>query len=786
MRTIRRAALALIAGLLAVILVAAASGAVLLWRTLPPARMEAKVTGLSAPVEITFDADGIPRIRAADAVDAAAALGFVHARDRLFQMELMRRNASGRLAEIVGPAALPIDRMMRVLGLRRHAAADLDALSEPTRAMLAAYARGVNAWIAARGRFSAPEFLLLGTPEPWQPLDSLLWAKTMGLWLSANYRTELARLSLADKLPRERILALWPEPGPMPRPDASLPVSRAYAEAAGRVLAVLPHFPEPFTQPATASNEWAMDGTHAASGAPLLAGDPHLGFGFPPIWYLARIDTPDGPLVGATAPGVPAVVLGHNGHIAWTFTNTGADVQDVFIETPVGTDRYQTPDGPQPFVTHEEHIGVRGRPDEVLTVRETRHGPVISDLDQPGGPLLAVAMANLWPGDIAADGLFELDRATDLDAAATAAGRITAPVQNLLVADRSRIGLFTTGRVPVRRAGDGAMPVEGADGAHDWLRLAGSQELPRIVAPTSGRLVNANERTAPADFPVYLGRDWFGDWRAARIRARLEEVDRHTVESFVAIQSDVESDFARRMLPAMLAATPRQATPRQATSHQAAPADALAARAAELLRTWDGTMSRDRPQPLIFNAWIGRVRTLVLTEAGVPESAAGPALEFVAPLVAPGGESWCGGDCRPLFVRALSEATAALAGRFGPEPAAWRWGDAHRAIFAHPLLRAVSFLNRFAAISIAAPGDDSTVDRGAERWDNFDDVQGPSYRGVYDLADLERSRFVVAPGQSGNLLSRHARDFLRRWRDGDTITIGRVPDSVEATIRLLP
>ena len=360
-RVLRR----VLAGVVFIVLFVAAVVTGVLWLTLPPRSQQARIPGLTGPVDIGFDADGIPRIRAANATDAAAALGFVHARDRLFQMELMRRAASGRLSEIAGPATLALDRSMRTLGLRRRAVADYPALPAETRAMLEAYARGVNAWIAERGRFSAPEFLFLGAPEPWEPVDSLLWGQTMGLWLSLNWRTELSRQSLAGRVPQQMIDELWPPAAGDGRPEAAL--APVLSHAAGELAAVLPRFPDPFTLPSSASNEWAVDGRHTATGAPLLAGDPHLAFGFPGIWYLARIETPDGVLAGATAPGVPFLVLGHNGHIAWTFTTTGADVQDVFIETPAGDGQYQTPDGPRPFAVREERIKVRGEPDQVLT-----------------------------------------------------------------------------------------------------------------------------------------------------------------------------------------------------------------------------------------------------------------------------------------------------------------------------------------------------------------------------------------------------------------------------------
>ncbi len=740
----------------------------LVWLSLPGGDRSLSIPGLSAPAEVAFDQDGVPRIRAASMLDAATALGYVHARDRMFQMELMRRAASGRLAELFGARALPMDRMMRTLGLARRAAEDEQALPADGQAMLAAYARGVNAWIVQRGRFAAPEFVLLGAPEPWQPSDSLLWGKTMGLWLSMNWRTELARWRLEGKMPREAILALWPDQHESGRADA--PVGQAAAVDAARFAAALPGFPAPFTQPDRASNEWAVDGSHSATGAPLLAGDPHLGFGFPALWYLARIDTPEGTLAGATSPGVPLMVLGHNGRIAWTFTTNGADVQDIFIETPVGPDQYQTPDGPRPFTVREERIRVWGQRDEVLRVRETRHGPVISDLFDTPGPILAVEMANLAPGDTAAEGLLALNRAGSVLEAGTAAALITAPVQNLLVADRRIIGLFVTGRVPIRKSGDGAMPVDGANGAHDWTGWAAGEQLPRYVAPASGVLVNANERVAPPDFPVFLGRDWFADWRTRRIRTLLAAPGAQSVESFTRMQVDITSDMARQMLPALL-------------SVPAPPGLAGAARA--LLEGWDGTMAMDRPQPLIFQAWMDRFYAALLRRTG-GDGAAAPPPEFLPAALLPGGAHWCGGDCAALLTEALQDAAAGLAARFGDDPAAWRWGVAHEAVFAHPVLGQIPLLSRLGRITVPVPGSATTIFAEATGAAGFQAVLGPEYRGVYDLADLDRSRFVIAPGQSGNVFSPQARAFVGRWRDGGTVALTAAPAQVSARLRLSP
>lgn len=750
-----------------VLLATAAVGAAL-FLCLPPDAEAARIPGLSAPVAITFDGDGVPRIRAATATDGAAALGFVHARDRLFQMELMRRAASGRVSEIAGARALPLDRAMRVLGLRARAAAELAALPAPARAMLDAYAAGVNAYLAAHGRWSAVQFAALGRPEPWTPVDSLLWGKTMGLYLSGNWRAELAREQLAA-VPRPLLDQLWPPQDGTPGPSAAAAQPRL-AGLADALLGAMPRFPDPFTLPEQASNEWAVDGAHSTTGKPLLAGDPHLSYSAPGIWYLARVDTPEGTLAGAFAPGVPFLVIGRNGRIAWTFTTAGADTQDLFIETVLPDGRYLTPDGPAAFATRTERIAVRSGPAETLTVRETRHGPVVSDLAGMAAPLgtaLAAAMANLAPGDGAAAGLLALNRAGSVAQAGAAAAAITSPVQNLLAADADGIGQFTTGRVPVRRAGRGGWPQPGADGAHDWIGWASGDALPHQIDPASGHLLNANERAAPPGFPVFMGADWFGDWRARRIRQLLADRasgGRLSLADFAAMQMDVTDSFAQQVLPALLARPLQPGLPGQA---------------AALLRGWDGRMAIDLPQPAVFAAWVRRFEALALQGRHVPGDAPRPSADFVAWLLGPAGAAWCGGDCGPLLDQALAEALPPLAAALGRDPAGWRWGALHPAVFADPVLPLLSS-------RIAQPGDATTIFAGGMAPGSFEAVHGPAYRGAYDLADLDASRFIAAPGQSGHPLSRHARDLLQRWRDGGSVALGPAAERVEATIILRP
>jgi penicillin amidase len=757
--------LALLAGFLAVALV---------YTSLPDAREELAIPGLSAPVTITLDSHGIPRIAAETERDAAVAMGWLHARDRMFQMEAMRRGAEGRLAEIAGPSALRLDRFSRTLGLAQRARDDLEGLAPETRDLLQAYADGVNALLAARGRLAAPEFMLLGEPEPWKPEHSILWGKVMGLWLSGSWRRDLDRARVAQALPPERLRLLMPEDASPGRLDLA-------AGPLARILAQVPVFGVDAPLPASASNAWAVAPVRSASGAPILASDPHLGFQAPVVWYLARVELPDGRFrAGATAPGVPAIVIGRNERLAWGFTTTHSDTQDVFVERLAG-DGYATPDGPRPFTLREERIAVRGREQpDILRVRETRHGPVISDLDLgaglPADTVLAVAMANLAPRDTAPDGLLALNRATTLEEARAAAALLTSPPQNLMVAEASgRIAQYLVGRTPVRRSGDGATPVPGWDGAADWTGFVPFDAMPHVEDPASGVLAAANSRPAPPEHPVFLGRDWYGDWRLRRIAELIAERPRHDAASFAAMQNDVVSLFAREALPMLRAVVP----------------SAEAARAHALLSGWDGAMRADAPQPLLFHAWLRAFRRLALEAGGAAaaEDIAGP--EFLATLLRPeGAAAWCGPDrCAALLSRALDEAVAALRAAQGGDPAAWRWGGAHVARFEHLLLRFVPVIGALTRLEVPTPGDNETLSRGGFRGfgeNPFQHGHGAGLRAVFDLSDPDGALAMIATGQSGHPLSDHWGSLLQRWRDGDVLRLGRVPDREAGRIRLTP
>lgn len=773
-RWVRRAA----AIVIVLVIVATAAGYAWLRGSLPQTDGRIEVAGLSAPVEIGRDADGIVTISAANERDGAFALGFTHAQDRLFQMEFMRRLGAGRLSEVLGPVTLEIDKRMRVYGLYARAAEGMAELSPEVRAALDSYAAGVNAYLATRSGPLPLEFQMLWhEPEPWVPADSLVWGRLMALQLSSNWGSELFRLRLSKQLSPERLQALWPEREG--RADsAALDPGRA-VDLAG--------LPDTFAAIPGASNSWAVGGSVTESGKPLLANDPHLGLTLPNQWYLARIETPDGVVAGATAPGVPFVVIGHNGHVAWSFTTTGGDTQDLFVEklVPGAPDRYVTPDGASLFDTHVETIRVHGEADVSLIVRRTAHGPVISDIgmaaDAAGpGEVVALAWAGLRADDHTPQAIYEMAHAADATAFRDALRLFDSPQQNIVFADTAgAIGFVAAGRVPVRKtlSGGGQMPAKGWTGENDWIGFLPFEDLPQSLNPPSGRIVTANDDITPPGYPHFIAARWDAPFRAERIEEMLDDAESTgaplTAAGTAALQMDDLSIPARDLLPTLLAALPGEPS-------------GIVADAVDILRGWDFRMDREEPAPLIFTVWTQKLDRLLFAEELGPlyddfvrwsGNGAGALLNG-----ARGGSGrWCAlaapavqPHCDDAPSAALETAVAALAEVYGDDPAAWRWGDAHQARFAHPLLDRLPVVSDLTAIEVETDGDNFTVDRGTALPApglRYEHVHGASLRAVFDLGDLDRSLFILPGGQSGNPLSPHFADLVARWRDGGFLTI---------------
>jgi penicillin amidase len=737
--------------------------------SLPKTSGTMTLAGPTAPIEIIRDERGIPHIFAAGEPDAFYALGFVHAQDRLFQMDFARLVAQGRLSEVIGPATLDSDRFMRMLDLAGQADATLQIMPARWRRMLEAYAAGVNGYLESHSGAWPPEYLLLRrTPERWGPRDSLLWGKLMTLQLSGNWRSEIARARLVANWSPEMLAQIWPNWAA--EPGTTLAMAELYRGLDLEGLAKA--LPAPIG-PSLASNVWALAGARTNSGKPILTNDPHLGLNAPGQWYLAHIETPSLRLIGATAPGAPAVVLGHNGRIAWGFTTTTADTWDLFIERLDAADanRYLTPDGSLPFETRTETIKVKGQPDTVVTFRATRHGPVISDLSAaaraaaPPEHVLALATPGLQIVDRTPIALFALNRAADWNGFVAALADWHGPMQNIVYADgEGHIGFYSPALLPRRRSGEGWLPQPGWTGEHDWDGFVPFAELPHALNPRSGALINANNRIVPDDFPVFISRDWDAPYRAQRIAELLEERETHDRESMAVMLRDDVSLLARELLPRLRAVAPTRDDSRRALA---------------LLQAWDGRMDRLRPEALVFHEWM-RALTQALLAAAPAHDGDIAVAEYPVLLrnAIAGASPFCGAGkmpCGEMVTAALDRAIESLKKAYGDDIQQWRWGDAHYAPFRHPVFSRVPVLRDLLDMKVATDGDFFTVNRGASRPDGganpFEHVHGATLRAIYDLGDLANSQFIIAPGQSGNPLSWHWNDLTDEWANGGHFAI---------------
>ncbi len=806
--------------------------------TLPKIDGGLTIAGLSAPVDVVRDAQGIPHIYAASDDDAWFALGFAHAQDRLWQMEMNRRTAAGRLSEVLGRGALDTDRFLRTLGVYRNAEAIAANLDERTRRALARYAAGVNANLEERKqrpRFALPpEFLLAGAPfpEPWKPADSLGWTTMMAWDLSTNWSSELMRMRLSQRLTKQQIDELLPPyPGNSagnPRidgsgtkfdaaPDAPLATAdytalyrslkgegAALSDAAASLIALAP----PSHVEGKGSNNWAVSGARTVSGKPLLANDPHLALSAPSIWYMAHLSSHDLNVIGATLPGIPFVVIGRNARIGWGLTNTGPDTQDLYIEElrdNNGQTEARTPDGWQPLATLTEVIRVKGEADVTMVVRTSRHGPLISDVSraatdatrQIGNRKYAIAFqwVALRDDDKTMQAGFAIDRASDWPSFVAAVRDFHSPQQNFVYGDvDGNIGFIAPGRVPLRKPGNdlkGQAPAPGWDARYDWDGFIAFEDLPQRLNPPEGRIVTANHKVVADDYGPYLTSEWAPPFRARRIEELLDATPRHDLSSFAKIQGDVRSLAAVRLLPLLL---------------KTLPANDAAKDVIARLSTWDGTMSADRPEPLIFAAWMRELTRLVTRDelgADLFADYWDQRTVFMINVLSnrDGQGRWCDDiatpaveTCEEMQRRALDLALADLTRRIGPDRNQWRWDVLHVARSEHRPFARVSPLARIFDLRVPVGGDTNTVNVAGYTIRNEDepfvDRHGPSLRQIIDFNDLEQSRFIQSTGQSGDRLSPLYSNFVKRWAVVESLPMrmhrAEVEEGARGTLHMKP
>jgi penicillin G amidase len=740
-------------------------------RPLPKQKGTIALDGLEGPVRVRRDRWGVPHIEAGHAADLWFAEGFCHGQDRLFQLDFYRRVVAGRVSEMAGEEALPIDRLMRMLGIRRTAEREAATLDPELLGLLERFCEGVNA-AAASARALPFEMQLLRLEwQPWRPVDILSLGKLLAFGLSTNWERELLRADMVRALGPELTARLdpgYPADNPIVTQEPWSGDGLAIVEQIDAVRRSIGLAAE-----ASGSNNWAVAGGRSATGSPLIAGDPHLPPSMPGIWYQVGLTLGDRFARGASLPGIPGVGMGQNNDVCWTFTNVMADVQDLFVER-IEEDRYLFEDEWRPLEIVREEIAVKGREaPEVLEVRSTHHGPLVNAaLGADDAEPLALRWQTL-DQPFAFKGMFDvLEPRSGPELIEMLAGHAS-PAFNLVWADRhGSIGYKLIGRLPRRRGDCPDLPKPGWTGEFEWEGTIPYEELPETVDPESGFLVTANNRIVGDEYPHHITSDWLDGFRAARIEQLLRAHDAHDLESFETMQSDDLS------LPGIEAAR---------RLGRLSPAGQRELSAIERLRSWDGRLDPDSIAGTIYQAFLLRLgrevaraaigdrdlceRWLDRADNGFVPHVASPWRwhSHLMKLWEEGDEALIGRPWDELVLEALGGALDDLSDRFGPDPEGWRWGHVHEMEFPHPLGEANPLLRRLLNRRLRAGGAQETVSQIAyDPNDPYKAVWAPSWRMVADPVAPERSRWQMFTGQSGHPASPHYDDLQADWLEGRT------------------
>jgi penicillin G amidase len=766
-----------------------------------------RLAGLTATVIITYDTLAVPNISASNLPDLFFAQGYITAQDRLWQMDMTRRFASGDLAVALGPKYLKYDREQRILGLRQVAEQAAANMEPQQRAQFEAYAAGVNAYIEQHRKTLPLEFRFLGyAPHAWTVEDSLLVGLSMTEFLNHGL--------YKDKLEKEKILArLGPEltadlfvntswrdhppgadgsPIELETPQETTPdeeeqapqapnhkndekqIPRGQSSFLQNPEKQIPRFArddktsgswdDPPMRPG--SNNWVISGAHTASGKPLLSNDMHLDLEIPNVWYEAHLTAGDFDVVGVTLPGVPYVIVGHNRRVAWGFTNLGPNVEDLYVEKFNDQGEYLTPQGWVKPEHREEIIRVKGKPEVTLDVVTTRHGPIITDLI-PGETRKLALKWTVYDLQATRIPFFAIDSAQNWQEFEAAFSQFGAPGQNVVYADvDGHIGYQATGLIPIRSTGDGSLPVPGDDDAHEWTGYVPYDQLPSVYDPPSGIIASANGRVTPAGYPYELSIQWMSPYRTQRIYKLLNAPKKFTPADMLAIQTDVVSPFDRFCAERFVYAVDH-------TAH----ASARAKSAAELMRNWDGTMDIDSPAATIAVFSRDKLKELLLQ----PRLGAEwqdykwfmssvwleNVLDHQPPRWLPPGYS--GYD--ELLTRAVEEAvddasaTRALS--------LWKWGRVHRVDIQHPFWSHFPILKKGAGTgSLPLSGDEETIKQVAPHF-------GPSERLTVDFSNLDGTTLDIVNGESGNIFDEHYNDQWDAYYRGRTFVLPFSQDAVQ-------
>lgn len=764
------------------------------------------IPGLTTAVDVARDKLGVPTIQAANLHDLFFAQGYITAQDRLWQMDMSRRFASGDLSAVLGPEFVKVDREQRILGLRQVAEQTVARASASQRAPLDAYAAGVNAFIAQHQKSLPLEFRALAYfPHNWTPEDSVLVGLSMSEMLNHYiYRHVLEKEKILAQLGPELTADLFintswrdhppgsepkslengsgeegsPDEEEAPEPTKPHPQMKAHPPAPAQktrkrsAADIDGAVPDPLQQLEMfrpGSNDWVVSGAHTASGKPLLSNDMHLDLRIPNIWYEAHLTSGDFDVAGVTLPGIPFVIVGHNRHIAWGFTNVGPNVEDVYIEKFNDKGEYLTPQGWVAPTHRQEIIRVKGKPEVDLDVVTTRHGPIISDLI-PGETRKLALKWIIYDASLNEIPFLEIDSARNWDEFRAALSRFSSPGQNVVYADiDGHIGYQATGRVPIRASGDGSLPEPGWDDSHEWTGYIPFDEMPRVYDPPSGILATANGRITPDGYPYNISIEWDAPFRTERIYKLLNAKKKLTPADMLAIQTDVVSEFDRFCAQRLVYAVDHAAKPSQ-----------RAKTAADLLRKWDGTMAVDSAAPtIVTHARVHLWELLLRPKLGDSWRQyhwfASPV--WMENVLSHQPDRWLPPNYASFddVLTAALEATVSEADAPGTL-SSWRYGRVHRIEITHPIWGSLPLIKRAAGTgSQPLSGDGLTIKQvGVDQGVAF----GPSERITTDFSNFDSSTLNLVNGQSGSIFSDNYNDQWNAYYHGTTFQLPFTPEAV--------
>jgi len=732
-------------------------------RSLPQLEGEINLPILQEEVTVITDDSGVPHIKANNEHDLYIAQGYVQAQNRMFQMEMSRRQASGTLSEVVGEEAVDQDKYFRTLGLRRAAEKSYDLYSDEAKDVLQYFSDGINAYIQeAIDSNSLPiEFTLMGAePEEWTPLDSLTIGKYMAFDLGGHWERQAFNYYIMNRFPDEKALELFPE-YPEEKPviigEEEIDIASSFEKA------VIPH-------EFNGSNNWAVSGDKTESGMPLLADDPHLGLATPSIWLQMVLETDDLNVSGVIFAGIPGIILGHNDHVAWGVTNVGPDVQQLYIEerNPDNRNEFLFEDKWEEAEVIDEPIKVKDQETIDYEVVETRHGPVISEFAEDSGKkeVLSLRWTALDP-TTELEAILEFNKATNWEEFEKGLEKFLAPAQNFVFAAKDgTIAYKANGNIPIYDSSEDALlPLPGWEKDTEWKGFIPFDELPKVVNPDKGFIATANNKIVGEDYPYHISNVWAQPYRYERIAEVLEASDELTIEDMKALQMDMTNLQAREFVPIfsdVLSDTDLNENEQEAL---------------ELLDNWDYTDDKDLAQPLIFHHWMEEIERTIYLKS-IPGNmtnlftARGQTTDQLLRKAYNGeGSIWIedAGGLEDVLHHSLKNTVGKLEKDYSDNLDDWKWGDYHKVQFDHPLSGIHPVLAYFFNNEDPIPVNGSAVTPMAAAYssETGEVNHGASWRFVIDTNDMETGYHTVGPGQSGHFKSEWYHDQMDDWVEGN-------------------